>query len=319
MAAGTPQAPGNPWLASSHPGWAPPQAAPPAPAAPPGPPNPAAATAVYDGRDRLTLQNNWFLIKGGDDFFLEHASVGLDIPGSQMSNAHFPSKLTIAAEVMMRILGGPPPPPPQPPQPPHPPQPPPIQAPPPFQAPPPQIPQGSPPPIFNPPAPGPVNPPPQIPQAIPPGQGPIQFPFQPPMPVPPPPMGNPPPMPFGGPPVQPNPHGPIPYPIQFPMAPQQMPQQQLPPGVAAMSAPLVGAIPRFEAAAIGAQPIPPPPDLPNSAPGVLPSYAGFRFANGGEGDGPRIINIQPVTGDTGPNVRRPRLPGMNVDIPWGWN
>jgi hypothetical protein len=86
MAAGTPQqAAGSPWLASSHPGWAPPQAAPAPPPPPPGPPNPVAATAVYDGRDRLTLQNNWFLIKGGDDFFLEHAASTLDIPAGDMS------------------------------------------------------------------------------------------------------------------------------------------------------------------------------------------------------------------------------------------
>jgi len=319
MAAGTPQAPANPWVASSHPGWAPPQAAPIAAAPPPGPPNPAAATAVYDGRDRLTLQNNWFLIKGGDDFFLEHASVGLDIQGSEMSNGHHLLKLTTAADAMLKILGGPPPPPPPPPQPAFV-APPPIQPPPPFQ--PPQLPQpqGGPPPIFNPPVPGPVNPPPHIPQAIPQGPVPFQFPINPPIPVPPPPMGNAPPMPFGAGPVPHNPHGPIPYPVQFPIPPQgQMGPQPLPAGVAAMSAPLVGAIPRVNAAAIGAQPIPPPPDLPNAAPGVLPSYAGFTFANGGEGGGPRIVNIQPITGNTGPNAPRARMPGMNVDIPWGWN
>jgi hypothetical protein len=86
MGAGTPQqAAGTPWLASSHPGWAPPGAAPAPPAVTPGRPNPVAATAVYDGRDRLTLQNHWFLIKGGDDFFLEHAHAGVDLAASEMS------------------------------------------------------------------------------------------------------------------------------------------------------------------------------------------------------------------------------------------
>jgi hypothetical protein len=105
VAAGTPQqGAGSPWLASSHAG-SPPQAAPGPPPAPPGPPNPVAATAV-DGQDRLTLQNNWFLIKGGDDFFLEHATSGLDIPARDMSISRpkQPKQQTILSSFRLRIL-----------------------------------------------------------------------------------------------------------------------------------------------------------------------------------------------------------------------
>jgi hypothetical protein len=82
----------------------------------------------------------------------------------------------------------------------------------------------------------------------------------------------------------------------------------------------MGGIPRVNGAAIGAVPIP-PPELPGGGGrgGVLPSYAGFTFANGTEGDGPRIINIQPVSGPDAGAGPRVRLPGMPVDIPWGWN
>jgi hypothetical protein len=72
------------------------------------------ATAVYDGRDRLTLQNNWFLIKDGDDFYLEHAHTGLDIGADELSiSPSFSTKrwllMAIDGGAFMKILGGPPP------------------------------------------------------------------------------------------------------------------------------------------------------------------------------------------------------------------
>jgi hypothetical protein len=82
----------NAWLASSHPnwnnlppppGWAPPQN-PPGPARPP--PGSPAASAIFDGKDRLALKDDWYLIRGGDSFFLEHGTAALDLPASQISD-----------------------------------------------------------------------------------------------------------------------------------------------------------------------------------------------------------------------------------------
>jgi len=85
--------PPNPWIACSHPNWnnQPPPGwqPPPPPNPPPPPPRPApgspAATAIFDGKDRLELKDSWFLIRGPDSsFFLEHATTSLDVPASQL-------------------------------------------------------------------------------------------------------------------------------------------------------------------------------------------------------------------------------------------
>lgn len=53
---------------------------PPPAISPSRPINPAVSWAVFDGKDRITLKDGWFLIYGGDgEFFLEHASSGLDL------------------------------------------------------------------------------------------------------------------------------------------------------------------------------------------------------------------------------------------------
>ena len=95
-------APPAQWIASSHPNWnnqLPPGWQPPLPPNPPQPPPPPpapaapaagspAATAIFDGKDRLELKDDWFLIRGPDSaFFLEHATTSLDPPGSQLSTS----------------------------------------------------------------------------------------------------------------------------------------------------------------------------------------------------------------------------------------
>jgi hypothetical protein len=100
----------HPWLQSSNPNWAAPLAP---PAFLPGPPNHVAATAVYDGPDRLKLRNDWFLIKDGDEFFLENTHAQLDIAPSELSTS--PSLqhkrrllMDLAIALYMEILGVPP-------------------------------------------------------------------------------------------------------------------------------------------------------------------------------------------------------------------
>ena len=79
-------APVNGWLASSHPSWN----SSPATSPPPPPPTPQASSAggIFDGKDRIKLkEEEWFLIKGGDQYFLEHATSGLDVSSSQVGNS----------------------------------------------------------------------------------------------------------------------------------------------------------------------------------------------------------------------------------------
>ena len=55
----------------------------------PGPMLPGASPvswATFDGKDKIELRENWFLIHGGDgEFFLEHATNTLDISAAKIS------------------------------------------------------------------------------------------------------------------------------------------------------------------------------------------------------------------------------------------
>ena len=75
------------------------------------------------------------------------------------------------------------------------------------------------------------------------------------------------------------------------------------PGVATISAPLAaGGFAGIPAAMVGAQPIP-PPKLPGQGPGEGGRIGLPQFGAGDGGGGGNVI----------------QLPGMGVDVPWGWN
>jgi hypothetical protein len=109
--------------------------------------------------------------------------------------------------------------------------------------------------------------------------------------------------------------GPNPIPMGGPMGPGPI-GGQLPafamPGVATISPPLAGmpgGYAGIPAAMIGAQPIP-PPKLPGTGPGDGPGRIGLPQFGAGDGGG---------GGGGGGGVNVIRLPGMGVDVPWGWN
>jgi hypothetical protein len=118
--------------------------------------------------------------------------------------------------------------------------------------------------------------------------------------------GGPPMMaPNGIPMVGPNPIPMGPGPIGGPIPMAQMPAFGMP-GVANISPPLMnmpGGFQGIPAAMIGAQPIP-APKLPGPGDRIgLPQFGAGDGGGGGGGGGPNVV----------------RLPGMGVDIPWGWN
>jgi len=283
--------------------------------------------ATFDGKDRITIKEGWFLIRGDGSFFVEHAGTGLDLPAKDMSYPARKFELTVDLNNLMKLLQLP-----EPPAPPAPPVVAPIpQGPHPVgwgqQQPAPMgpvpmggaVPMGAPVPMgINPPIPA-INPP--IPMAGNPNVAPPlgfhanpQMPFNPammPLPMPAPQfqnpmqaaaMAHPPqghhhhhPQMMMQPPI-PMPNGPAPM-----QAMQQAPQM---PGVAHISPPLGGNMMAGAVFAQGLQPLP-LPKIEDGRPGetVLPNYTGFNLTT--TGNGPPTITIKPNGGP--------------VDIPWGWN
>lgn len=60
--------------------WPQPNLAPPAAAA-----ARPSSPATFDGKDRITITEGWFLIRGEGSFFIEHAGTGLDLPPKDIS------------------------------------------------------------------------------------------------------------------------------------------------------------------------------------------------------------------------------------------
>jgi hypothetical protein len=325
----------NPWIASSHPNW---PGAPPIPApagAGPIPPNSPAASAVFDGQDRIALKDGWFLIKGGEHFFLEHSTTEPDLQPAMYCTFPIKLELILAGDTLLRILTGPDVPPPRPP------------------------PQGAP------PGPGPVRPPVPPNQQIPiavgpaapginmfplPGGGAIPMPQPGPMQMPngmmpipgampngpfpgangpfPVPGHGPVPMPNGPVPVQnglpmhiPGPGMALPFPIPMgnPPPPGAGNQPIGMPGILAMSPPLNLPAPfpptlHMRMAMVDQNMPMPEFRKPEANPSsVLPSYKGFNFATGQDGKR-AVVQINPS------GVGAPKSSGnAGVEIPYGWN